>query len=73
MDTMKRHQPSRRLSEKEAGAYLGLSQRTLQEWRLKRMGPAYHKLGRRVAYDASDLDAFLAANRVDPKSVPGEK
>lgn len=60
----------RRLSEREAAAYLGqINVRTLQNWRLKSVGPAYHKLGKRVAYDVRDLDAFLAAGRVEPKAA----
>src|SRR3546814_10639467 len=47
----------RRLSEREAAAYLGpVTPRTLQDWRIKGMGPAYTKLGGRVAYDVADLD-----------------
>lgn len=58
---------SRRLSEREAAQYLGqVNVRTLQHWRLAGRGPTYHKLGKRVAYDVRDLDAFLAAGRVEP-------
>lgn len=62
---------ARRLSEREAAAYLGpVSVRTLQDWRVQgTTGPAYVKIGRRVAYDVADLDAFLLANRVEPKTV----
>lgn len=60
----------RRLSEREAAAYLGpVSVRTLQDWRAKGVGPTYTKLGRRVAYAVADLDAYLAAQRVEPKAV----
>lgn len=60
--------PRRHLSEQEAAAHLGvLSVRTLQDWRRKGAGPAYFRLGRRVAYSVVDLDAFLAAARVAPK------
>src|SRR3546814_14229411 len=45
----------RRLSEREAAAYLGpVTPRTLQDWRIKGMGPAYTKPGGRVAYDRSE-------------------
>ena len=61
---------ARRLSEREAAAYLGpVSVRTLQDWRVQGVGPTYSKLGKRVAYDVRDLDAFLLANRVEPKTV----
>jgi hypothetical protein len=58
----------RRLGEREAAAYLGPVQvRTLQDWRVRGIGPAYSKLGRRVAYAVADLDAFLELGRVEPK------
>lgn len=61
----------RRLSEREAAKYLGPVQvRTLQDWRMRRVGPTYIKLGKRVAYDIADLDAFLAGQRVEPKAAP---
>lgn len=55
---------ARRLSEREAAGHLGISVRTLQDWRQRRTGPAYSKVGRRVVYDVIDLDAFFAAGRV---------
>lgn len=59
---------ARMLSEREASAYLGpISVRTLQDWRVRGIGPAYTKLGRRVAYNVADLDAFKAAGRIEPK------
>ena len=59
---------SRRLSEREAAAYLGpVSVRTLQDWRTQKVGPPYSKLGKRVAYDVADLDAYIHAHRVEPK------
>ena len=62
--------PSRRLSEKEAAEYLGpIAVRTLQAWRAQGVGPAYSKLGKRVAYAVADLDAFLKASRVEPKGA----
>lgn len=62
--------PGRMLSEREASAHLGpVSVRTLQDWRVRGIGPAYTKLGRRVAYDIADLEAFKAAGRVEPKAA----
>lgn len=60
--------PTRRLSEREAAAYLGarVSPRTLQGWRNRGIGPAYSKMCGRIAYDIADLDAFLASARVEP-------
>jgi hypothetical protein len=60
----------RRLSEREAANYLGpVKVRTLQDWRIKGLGPAYSRLGKRIAYDVADLDAFLAASRIEPKGA----
>ena len=50
-----------RLRTPEAAAYLGLSPRTLEKWRLTGAGPVYRRLGHAVVYDQRDLDAFLAA------------
>ena len=63
---MQQNTQSVRLSERDAASFLGITQRTLQDWRLNRRGPAYIKRGRRVAYDRDDLEQFLAANRVEP-------
>lgn len=41
----------------------GLSVSTLNKMRLTGDGPAYLKLGRRVAYDVADLDAWMASKR----------
>lgn len=60
----------RRLSEREAASYLGpVAVRTLQDWRIRGIGPAYAKLGRRVCYAVADLDAFVANSRVEPKTT----
>lgn len=61
----------RRLSEREAADRLGVSPRTLQDWRRRSCGPVYLKMGRRVAYHPNDLDAFEAACRVQPKLKEG--
>lgn len=63
---MQQNTQSVRLSERDAASFLGITQRTLQDWRLNRRGPVYIKLGRRVAYDREDLEQFLADNRVEP-------
>ncbi len=60
------HAQKLRLSEREAATFLGITQRTLQDWRLNRRGPAYIKLGRRIVYGRDDLQAYLDANRVEP-------
>ena len=44
-----------------AARYLGLSQSTLEKWRVTGAGPVYRKHGRRVLYRKSDLDAWSDA------------
>ncbi len=46
-----------------AARRLGLSVSTLEKLRVTGGGPAYLKLGRRVVYEASDLDDWKAARR----------
>ncbi len=48
------------LSAKELARRWTLSHRTLERWRLRDEGPAYMKLGGRVAYRLEDIVAFEA-------------
>lgn len=52
-----------RLPVYEAANYLGLSSSTLNKLRVFGGGPIFLKLGRRVVYDKTDLDAWLAHRR----------
>lgn len=53
----------------EAAAYIARPARTLEQWRHRGEGPAYVKVGRAVRYSRRDLDAWLAANRIDPSAA----
>lgn len=48
------------LSQVELARRWKLSPRTLERWRWQRLGPAYLKLGGRVAYRIQDVEAFEA-------------
>ena len=50
-----------------AAEILCVSNNTLTNWRHKRRGPAYHKIGGRIYYSNVDLMAYLAARRIDPE------
>ncbi len=50
------------ITQKEAAAILRLSVRTLERHRVAGTGPAFVKLGGRVAYRSSDLMAWAASN-----------
>lgn len=52
----------------QAARRLGLSVSTLEKLRVTGGGPAYLKLGRRVVYQASDLDAWKVARRTHSTS-----
>ncbi len=62
---------SRFLRTSEAGAYLGLSARTLEKHRTYGTGPVYRKLGNRVVYAIEELDAWAAIGTRRSTSDPG--
>lgn len=40
----------------------------LAQWRHKRKGPPFYKLGRKIIYRGVDLNAWLEKNRTDPEN-----
>lgn len=55
------------MSSADAAEYLGLSPKTLTNWRVRGDGPPYvrhGKTGGRVSYRVKDLDAYLEENLV---------
>lgn len=42
------------------------SREKLAQWRHKRRGPPYYKLGRKIVYRGADLNAWAEAHRVEP-------
>ncbi|MGC1506423.1 MAG: MerR family transcriptional regulator [Sulfitobacter sp.] len=38
------------------------------QWRHRNTGPAFVRIGRRIGYFGSDLNAYLNAQRVDPNA-----
>jgi hypothetical protein len=59
---------SERLTTLEAAEYLRLSKVRLDMWRSERRGPVFVKLGGKVFYQKSDLDAFIASGIVRPSN-----
>lgn len=43
-------------------ARIGVAKNTLELWRMQGRGPKFVKVGRRVMYRVSDVEAFLDAN-----------
>ena len=57
----------------EAAAMLGVSPRTLANWRTQGIGPAFVRIGAvhsRTLYRLDDLQAWLDANRVETTGGP---
>ncbi|MDP3383075.1 MAG: helix-turn-helix domain-containing protein [Phenylobacterium sp.] len=48
----------RLLKTVEAAAFLGVSPRTLEDWRLRGGGPRFRKMRRAVRYHPADLISF---------------
>ena len=51
------------LDTTQAARFLGLGERTLQNWRVRGEGPVFLRVGRCVRYAPDDLSAFLGARR----------
>lgn len=59
------------MNQAEAAGYLGLSARTLENWRLKGGGPAFVRMSQRcVRYRLEALNQWLSAREVTSTSAP---
>lgn len=47
------------LSPPQLAVYVGLPEKTLEEYRRKGTGPAYSRVGKHVRYNRHDADAWL--------------
>lgn len=45
------------------------SREKLAQWRHKRRGPPFYKIGRKIIYQGTDLNTWLAKNRTDPDAT----
>ena len=61
-------QPTKYLGTREAAAFLGLSPRTLDRYRVTGEGPAFHKFGTRIRYARADLEDWASARRMTSTS-----
>ena len=59
------------LDTEAAAAYVPLSGRTLERYRVTGEGPVYLKVGRRVFYRVRDLDRWLEGKERRSTSDPG--
>ena len=63
---------ARYLRTPDAAVHLGLSARTLEKHRCYGTGPVYRKLGGRIVYLISDLDAWAELGLRRSTSDPGK-
>jgi Helix-turn-helix domain len=59
------------LDQKEAAAFLRLSPRTLEGYRVLGRGPAFRKFGKKVLYTVSDLTEWAEKQRRTSTSDQG--
>ena len=59
------------LTNAEAAAFVRLSPRTLEKFRVLGGGPRYKKLGARVRYSVEDLRSWLESRTFEMTSDPG--
>ena len=65
--------PDRLLTTRQAAAKLGCSPRTLEAWRTRAAGPPFLRLGGLCRYAASDLSAWVRANRCSSGAISESK
>lgn len=53
------------LDTSDVARFLGVASNTLEKWRIQGRGPAYHRVGVFIRYRQSDIDAWLAGQRVE--------
>lgn len=58
------------LTPTDVARLTGLALGTLMNWRSQRIGPPFIKLGRKIWYDARDLDAWVNSRRQVTRDVP---
>jgi hypothetical protein len=59
------------LTEREAAELiLNMKPQPLAKWRLRHMGPPFLKLGGRVRYNVTDIQAWMESCRIDPAKQP---
>lgn len=73
------HSPSRQgnggevfMNQRATAEFLGLSERTLERFRLEGRGPIFRRFGRRVMYARGDVLAWADAQRRTSTSDTGE-
>jgi len=50
------------LTSDQAAKYLNVAPRLMENWRWRKVGPQYIKVGNRIRYDMADLKMFISAH-----------
>lgn len=61
------------LDAEELSGLTGVPTTTLAQWRYRKTGIPYLKIGRCVRYDSADVDAYLQRRRVEVRGQHTEK
>jgi predicted DNA-binding transcriptional regulator AlpA len=55
----------RALTEVQVAARLGASVSTLRQWRRRRIGPSFFRIGRAIRYRPEDVETYIQAVRIE--------
>jgi excisionase family DNA binding protein len=58
------------LTQRQAAAVLGLSERTLERMRVAGNGPRFVRMGRSIRYRPADIESWVAGRVVSSTSEP---
>ncbi len=61
------------LKPEEVSELTGIPLATLAQWRYRKHGMAYLRVGRLVRYDAADVERYLQTCRVEVRGQPTER
>lgn len=63
--------PAAVMNQDQAASYLGVSPRTMEQWRLRGGGPSFVRIGPRcIRYRQAALDSWLMAREVTSAAPP---
>jgi predicted DNA-binding transcriptional regulator AlpA len=57
----------------EVSAWLGVSERTLSDWRYRGIGPPFVSVGRHVRYRVEDVETWIDQQREPQASARGSR
>lgn len=64
---------TRHLRTRDAAAFLGITPKTLRNWKAQRVGPPFRKLGTVTLYDADELRAWLDERTTATHNAPASQ